>query len=58
MVKEKREKIIDAVGDAILDAAEKYKAGKPIDVPGLQALYDGVRILHHIQQIESGVPAK
>lgn len=52
---EKQEQIIDAVYDAILDAAEKYKAGKQIDVAGLQALYDGIRIMHHIDMIKNSL---
>lgn len=50
--KSKRKQIFDAVEDCVLDTANRLKSGDPINVEGLQALFDGVRILHRIQQME------
>lgn len=52
---EKENKVIDAVEDAIIGACDKYKKGEAIDVQSLQALYDGIRILHHVQQMKGQI---
>ena len=44
--------IFEAVEDCILDTAKRLKAGKPVNADGLQALFDGVRIIHHMRNMD------
>ena len=44
---DKQKQIFEAVEDCILDTAKRLKAGEPVNADGLQALFDGVRIIHH-----------
>lgn len=51
MGKSKEEQIFIAVEDCILDTANRLKENKPVNAEGLQVLFDGVRVLHHIHQM-------
>ncbi len=49
---EKQKQIIEAYEEMLLNNIEKCKNGESLDTVSIYALNDGIRILHHIQQIE------
>lgn len=49
---DKQKQIFEAVEDCILDTAKRLKAGEPVNADGLQALFDGVRIIHHMRNMD------
>jgi hypothetical protein len=50
---ENQEKIIDGVEEAILKSLQAYKKGERFDIDSLHALYEGIRIMHHIIQMRA-----
>lgn len=49
---DKQKQIFEAVEDCILDTANRLKAGEPVNADGLQVLFDGVRIIHHMRNMD------